>query len=216
MKLTEAKLKQLIIEVLEEGMKTIADLPEGVFITVNGAMGDLIEIYYSDTNGKEYEDFLSSNKSESAGGAGGVIGMETQAPLSDEFPCLNAMSISFSAVEQGWGPLLYDIAIEVATLNAGGLTPDRTIVSTDAYGVWEKYENERPDVEVIQLDNEDDSFKNGNQDDCVQNSARKWSDREGVDWKETPVSKMFKKEPATLIALRDQGKLIIQDVELNF
>ena len=37
MKLTEAKLKQLINEVLEEGMKTIDDLPEGVFIKIDGA-----------------------------------------------------------------------------------------------------------------------------------------------------------------------------------
>ena len=142
--------------------------------------------------------------------------METQAPLSDEFPCLNAMSISFSAVEQGWGPLLYDIAMEVATLLGGGLVSDRTIVSDFAYGVWDKYENNRSDVEVVQLDNEQDSFKNGKQDDCLQNSSRKWSKKLNKDWDETSISKMFKKEPTTLIALRDQGKLIIQDVELNF
>lgn len=216
MKLTEAILKKLINEVLEEGMKTVADLPEGVFITVNGSMGDLIEVYYSHANGKEYEDFLSADRADNNNGAGGVIGMETQTPLSDEFPCLNAMSISFSSAEQGWGPLLYDVAIEVATLNAGGLAPDRSIVSTMAYGVWEKYENDRPDVEVVQLDDEDDSFKNGIQDDCVQNSARKWSDREGVDWKDTAVSKMYKKQPTTLIALRDSGKLILSNIELNF
>jgi hypothetical protein len=215
-KLTEAKLKQLIVEVLEEGMKTIADLPEGTFIKIDGHGKDFIEIYYADESGKESNKFLSPDNPEMAQSGGGVVGLDYESQLADEFPCLNAMMISFSAVETGWGPLLYDIAMEVATLLGGGLVSDRTIVSDFAYGVWDKYENNRSDVEVVQLDNEQDSFKNGKQDDCLQNSSRKWSKKLNKDWDETSISKMFKKEPTTLIALRDQGKLIIQDVELNF
>jgi len=216
MKLTEAKLKQLIVEVLEEGMKTIADLPEGTFIKIDGHGKDFIEIYYADEAGKESNKFLSPDNPEMAQSGGGVVGLDYESQLADEFPCLNAMMISFSAVEAGWGPLLYDIAMEVATLLGGGLVSDRTIVSDFAYGVWDKYENNRPDVEIVQLDNEQDSFKNGKQDDCLQNSSRKWAKKLNKDWDETSISKMFKKEPTTLIALRDQGKLIIQDVELNF
>ena len=42
--------------------------------------------------------------------------------------------------ESGYGPLLYDIAMEmVYLLDDGGLMPDRTMVSPDARGVWRRY-----------------------------------------------------------------------------
>lgn len=216
MKLTEAKLKKLINEVLEEGMKTISDLPEGTFIKIDGHGKDFLEIYYADETGKESNRFLSPDNPEMAQSGGGVVGLDFESQLADEFPCLNALMISFSAVETGWGPLLYDIAMEVATVLGGGLVSDRTIVSDFAYGVWDKYENNRSDVEVIQLDNEKDSFKNGKQDDCLQNSSRKWAKKLQKGWIDTSISKMYKKQPTTLIALRDQNKLIIDGVELNF
>ena len=53
MKLTEAKLKELInLKFLEEGMKTIDDLPEGVFIKIDGDVEDVIDIYYADKEGR--------------------------------------------------------------------------------------------------------------------------------------------------------------------
>ncbi len=105
----------------------------------------------------------------------------TEPQLAAEYPCMNAYAIGLSGASHGYGPLLYDIAMEVATIKGGGLVSDRTIVSNtekdedgnpvlDADGkpvdggaleVWKHYywkrdsaDGEGGDVEVIQLDNE--------------------------------------------------------------
>ena len=71
--------------------------------------------------------------------------------------------------------------------------------------VWRYYLSNRSgkdgDVTVIQLDNEDDSFKNGTQDDCLQNIARSSITGMYDTWEDSPLSKLYKKEPTTLKAL---------------
>ena len=50
--------------------------------------------------------------------------------------------------DEGYGPLLYDIAMEMVYLLGGvGLMPDRRSVSYAAKSVWLKYFEERQDVE---------------------------------------------------------------------
>lgn len=51
----------------------------------------------------------------------------------------------------GFGPMLYDVAIEWATVTGEGLMSDRESVSADAANVWEKYYNDRDDVIKIPL-----------------------------------------------------------------
>lgn len=47
----------------------------------------------------------------------------------------------------GWGPFLYDLAIELATRYGDGLTADLNVdTSTDAQAVWRYYFNNRRDV----------------------------------------------------------------------
>lgn len=59
--------------------------------------------------------------------------------------------------EQGYGPLLYDIAMEIVfVLDDAGLTPSRVSVSREARNVWKKYYETRGDVEKIAVD--DDVF----------------------------------------------------------
>lgn len=49
--------------------------------------------------------------------------------------------------DKGFGPLLYDIAMEmVYLLGAVGLMPDRRSISYDAKNVWYKYFNDRQDI----------------------------------------------------------------------
>lgn len=49
--------------------------------------------------------------------------------------------------EQGYGPMLYDLAMEMVLLVGGvGLMPDRTFVSPSARAVWAKYYN-RGDID---------------------------------------------------------------------
>ena len=63
------------------------------------------------------------------------------------FDCMGAFEVASSGASSGWGPMLYDLAMEYATKNGGGLVSDRTGVSEDAYFVWKKYMDSRDDVE---------------------------------------------------------------------
>lgn len=108
---------------------------------------------------------------------------------------------------KGWGPMLYDVAIEFATENGGGLMPDRATVSPEANAVWKKYSSSRPDVKQIQLDASDDTVDTHGvtkrtpeeSDDCDQHSA---VDDKGVEkWFESPLSRVYRKEPKLTGAL---------------
>ena len=209
MKLTEAKLKQLIKEVMTEAAKGPADLPDGVYVSVEKHPSEKsYSIRYVNEEGK------SPGKSH---GLKGTIVIE-EPQLVDEYPCNGAFMIGWSAASSGFGPLLYDVAMEVATMFGGGLVSDRTIVSTDAQAVWSYYLNRRTgrisgDVDATQLDNEDDSFKNGTEDDCVQNIARATITGDYDDFTDSPLSKVYKKQPDMLRSLGN--KLRVVGFELN-
>ncbi len=54
--------------------------------------------------------------------------------------------------ESGYGPLLYDIAMElISLLGDGGLMPDRVEVSSSARNVWKRYYEDRSDIEKTAL-----------------------------------------------------------------
>lgn len=55
-------------------------------------------------------------------------------------------------VKHGLGPLMYDVILEYVSYYNGILCPDRESVSDEAYSLWEKYLNQRNDIEYIQLD----------------------------------------------------------------
>jgi len=207
-KLTEALLKQLINEVLEEGMKTLADLPEGVFVKIDGDVEDVIDIYYADKEGRAIK-FENDSK------PFGQISMDEEVPLAEDFPCLHAFMIAYSDASKGWGPLLYDVAIEVATLRAGGLVSDRSIVSQDAYNVWDKYNSGRGDVEKLQLDDEDGTLTpDDHDDDCLQNISYEYQEKTGIPWHESPLSKLYRKPPTTINALKNSGRLMLDQINL--
>lgn len=207
MKLTPTKLKSLILEVLEEGARTIEDLPEGIFITVEETSDDEVSIDIS------YEDggFISKNNK---GIPWGGVALDYDVPLFLEHPCLGAMVVTYTSAADGFGPLLYDIAIEVATILGGGLVSDRTIVSNSAYNVWDYYSKNRSDVEIIQLDNEDSELTPRKDDDCLQNIAYEYAEKLGTEWHESPLSKLYRKPPTTLKSLGD--KLILKNINLQF
>ena len=135
-------------------------------------------------------------------------------------PCLGAWSIwnTFDTTS-GWGPLLYDLAIEVATERAGGLTSDRESVSADARSVWTTYDSSRPDVTQAQMDVSDTDIKKWKtldlthltpdvvEDDCNQMSSLFATWNTGAAWHESPLSRAYRKPPTTLAALRSLGLL---------
>lgn len=67
----------------------------------------------------------------------------------------------------GWGPLLFEIALEWATLNNTFLINDRRDVSNDAIGMMKKF-NSRSDIEKVQLDDLDNTLTDIIDDNCWQ------------------------------------------------
>ena len=112
---------------LAESAKRPEDLPEGWFVCIDH---DLTRwrIYFSDQNGK----FLGYGS-----GRIEILPMRDGSPMSYMVRSSDAM--------HGWGPMLYDLALEFA--EAGGLRPDQQ-VSDAAEAVWGYYRTKRPDVEV--------------------------------------------------------------------
>ena len=126
---------------------------------------------------------------------------------------------------EGWGPLLYDVALEYVSSNDGagrkrgaGLMSDRKIVSDMARPVWDVY-NARGDVRNIQLDiSHDEDLADETElqipqltpdvenDDCVQSKAIEVGGVEG--WMKTPLSRLYHKEGTPVMdALRNAGLL---------
>jgi len=135
----------------------------------------------------------------------------TRADRYDEHygPCLNGWVVVGSDARDGFGPLLYDVAMEWASQNGGGLTSDRFEVSGDAEDVWKKYLRNRSDVEPQQLDTlnypDRQLTPDDPKDDCYQEKAMQvdW-DR----WHETPFAKLFRKSGTPVISAL--GKKFIQ------
>jgi len=119
-------------------------------------------------------------------------------------PCAGGWTIKIAEAKKGWGPLLYDIAIEFATENGNGLIPDRSSVSPMALKVWQSYLTKRSDVEDGQLDDLTNHLTPDPQDNCKQKSAH---DHEGEEWTKSPLSKIYKKKPVIMPQLRSKQKL---------
>ena len=193
---------------LAEGMKTVADLPDDLYIGIMDEGGENVHFYYSDEEGNDtdfYDDpvsgIVSIKRPSSFTNVSFATGMWAQ---NTEGACDGAWVISSTEATKGWGPLLYDIAIEWATENGEGLTPDRFAVSPDAAKVWDYYLTKRSDVGADQLDDLENSLTEPEEDNCAQDSAKDYA---GDKWADTPLSKKYTKAPTTLAQLRKMGKL---------
>jgi len=137
-----------------------------------------------------------------------------------EGPCYDGWTVIGSQALKGWGPLLYEVAIEYTSQNGGGLTSDRFSVSQHAQAVWDKYE-QRPGVDAQQMDTNHEPGSSGikvnstmpqltpdnKSDDCDQ--ARAIS-KDGPDWHKNSTTKMYKKDnPEVMQALEAAGRLFV-------
>lgn len=126
-------------------------------------------------------------------------------------PCLGAYVVRTThPTTQGWGPLLYDVTMELATQFGGGLTSDRSQVSSSAAGVWKAYDTSRGDVQKMQLDIDltrwpdwvarpDQLTPDDPSDDCRQHQT--WEEA-GENWHTLPLSRAYRKAPAAINRLR--------------
>lgn len=145
---------------------------------------------------------------------GNIRAMETNPSAGD---CMGAMEINLSQATKGFGPLLYELTLEWASQNAGGLVSDRVSVSSDANQVWQKY-SQRGDVDVDQMDLTNMNTKefrldqltpDDESDDCEQESAY---DANGEEWWRSPLSRAYKKKTFEVTqALESAGRLVRED-----
>ena len=179
-----------------EGMKTPEDLPDDVYVGIKKDVNDVI-FYYSYSDGEEIDPYAELQGMISISPAGGELTRGRK-----EGPCDGAWVVMQAEASKGWGPLLYDVVIEWATINGGqGLTPDRTSVSKPARTVWDFYLKKRSDVNNNQLDNLKNKLTRIKQDNCNQDAA-------GDEWQSSSLSKRYTKEPDVLQKLRAAGRLI--------
>jgi hypothetical protein len=143
------------------------------------------------------------------------------------FQCMNSWMITWAKVhERGWGPLLYDLAMEYATIKGTGLMSDRQTVSDEAQNVWRYYMANRGNVEQVQMDDWDNHLTPDDSDNCDQAIAYEqglpsgtfWdSDNEETPWDpygkevllKSPISKMYRwKGMSKITALKKMGRWI--------
>jgi hypothetical protein len=173
--------------------KQIDNLPDNVMILISDEESLGVKISYESAEGSRFSPLFGEVEIENMGGG----------------PCSDAWKVMYASAEKGWGPLLYEVAIEWTSQNGGGLTSDRRSVSKKAAAVWDKY-LKRGDVSKNQLDTLDpelDKLTPDNpDDDCVQKAAVRSSGEE--NWMNDPLSKSYFKSSAEVMsALKERGKL---------
>ena len=127
--------------------------------------------------------------------------------------CLNGWAVELTSARKGFGPLLYEVAMEWASQeeNGFGLMSGRRTVSAEATKVWQTYlERSDDDIEVHQLDtlttDPDRGIKkrtpDNPKDDCFQTKAIKVGNEK---WHETPYAKLYRKaDKSVMDALGDK------------
>ena len=193
-------LREYIRELLTEAAKGPADLPEGVFVEII-EQGDHAKFRYA------YKEPWSDNPFASKSPGGKV------AIMTPDHPCGGAWEVALSDATSGWGPMLYDVAMEWATQNGGGLVSDRSAVSPAARGVWDYYLSNRGDVQSVQLDDLRNTITPEEEDNCEQHASTVGRSSAGmpkvVNFQESPLSKRYTKPPTTMNALEAAGKLVV-------
>ena len=192
-------LREYIRELLlTEAMKTPADLPDDVVVVIN-ADSKAASIYYGMANNPS--EYASLDRSTM--GAIDIYSLKGHPGYGN---CGDAWMVGGSGAQEGFGPLLYDIAIEWATQNGGGLISDRSSVSDDAQAVWSYYERNRDDVTAHQLDDLENTLTPEDEDNCDQEIGRATITGMYNTWQDSQLSKRYTKPPTTINAL---GKKLV-------
>jgi len=206
-------LREYIRELLKEGAKDVSALVEkDIYIAIDKDGLTDFNVYYSDAKGNPKDARVSDVHGE----------VTIMRPDDGTGPCGGALNVVYSEAASGWGPMLYDVAMEVASEVGGGLTPDRSSVSDSAQNVWNYYLGSRGDVQSHQLDLTDKDISAAEkflkppvklqkltpdieEDDCLQIKSVR-AHRE--EWDQSSLSKRYTKPPTTMNALRAAGRLI--------
>ena len=219
-------LREYIREFLAEAARTADDLPAEDAVVVIEDRGDSFLVYY----GREKTPTLRA-RSKGEGMLGSIFKMnlgsvyvvdpETERSPYMSSPCGGAWMVAHANAKSGWGPLLYDVAMEWATQKYNGLMADRATVSHEARNIWDYYLSQRGDVKAHQLDNNAIKWNErltprDPTDDCVQVAITKPRKGYGArpepeeDWINHPLSKRYTKSPSTINQLKSIDKLVVR------
>lgn len=212
---------------ITEGAKSIEDLPDGAHIEIFNEGNEYISIEF----------YLGKTASGMPNRGGDVQMYLINADYIEE--CIDGVYETHSEAESGWGPFLYDIAIEYATIIGRGATSSRRGSSQDAQNVWKYYYDNRDDVKKHQMDDLKNTITATDADNCIQTIPRTGygerflnSDRYSIgDWtqksgspspedvgnwydrlthlKSSPFSHYYTKAPTTIEKLQKLGKIKI-------
>jgi len=205
-------LREYIRTLLTEAAKTVEDLPEDAFVVIlQRHGGSTVSVYIGDEDGQRWY----TEQSHGRAPVEAVIEISKSRPRDPIGPCGGAWMVEASGATHGWGPLVYDVAIEYASLDGPGLMSDRESVSPYARRVWEYYMNNRSDVTAHQLDDMKDTLTPEWEDNCQQHVAMRTSvpaftaeKSAETRWVDSPLSKRYTAPPKTIDALRAAGKLV--------
>ena len=196
-------LRENIRGLLTEAARQPEDLPEDVKVVIEERPG-YVTVYYGydipgDLNGRR----TVRDSSGTVWGDVTIVNIQQNRRLGS---CDMAWKLSGSEAQRGWGPLLYDVAMEVATIKGNGLMADRDSVSPSARNVWRHYLDSRSDVENYQLDNFSDEITPYIEvDNCDQEVAER--DETSHPWHTSPLSKRYTKAPTQIEKLKAMDKL---------
>ena len=198
-------IRTLIREMLNEAMKTPADIP------VDGRRPLFIVNVDGSSQSSQITITLSTRGSTKPGDLGILVAKRD--PKKPMGPCSEAWEVSWAKAAPGWGPLMYNVMLEL--VGDSGLTPDRSSVSEDALGVWSKFKaGESPGVESEPLDDMYNSrTEDVEKDNCVHRSSREHFGREPherdyetkatlraarLKWlQSSPLTRVYKKKPGS-------------------
>jgi len=201
------QLRQYIRQILlTEAAITPDDLHrENAIVYIAQGYGDGMEIYYATRDDVEPMEYANNL----------LLGTVYIDSFNFNGRCGGGWMVTSSEAKPGWGPLLYDVAMEYATMNGGGLFPDRGSVSQSARKVWDYYLNKRPDVTAHQLDDPRNSLTPTEEDNCDQEVAgglnyeySRADEPENPDWMKSPISKRYTKKPIIINKLKQMGLLV--------
>ena len=185
--------------ILQEGMITADQLPEDVIIKIQrfGGTFPSVKIQYARYDDRQQSLFPIPKPSVDDGCWGTIL-------IGKYINGLPVWQVRSSKSGDGYGPLLYDIAMEYATKHGDGLMSDRGIVSKGEEGavnVWNYYMKHRvgDDVQAHQMDDllntlTDTYDDNVNQDSAIEHAGF-------YSWMKHSLSKRYTKAPTTLEAL---------------
>tara|TARA_R100000664_G_scaffold42_1_gene110 strand:+ start:758 stop:2776 length:2019 start_codon:yes stop_codon:yes gene_type:complete len=142
--------------ILDEAMKTAADLPEGVVVAVDlQQMPMKYKVYYAMKDNPNVP--LVADDLDRMEAGIDIYGM-LEAHRSSGDPFKGTYKVATVKARDGYGPLLYDVALEVASEGSRGLKADDNSVTDEAAAVWKYYHDSRDDVDKKEADSSIDDW----------------------------------------------------------